>query len=257
MIVLKKEIKNEKSLKLFISIDIVSSKRIKKVYDFKMLKIKKNLKDLEKKYLNFIKTKIKTKYNCNNFRLWKFNGDEFIFVFNINRKNELYEFLNISYDFMKSFNKKEKKLFKIKTTSWITLIDNENNIQINLETFSNSPDYIGPGIDEGFRLTKLSEYNKFIVNYYIAKLLNEKKEFQKYIKFVGFTKLKGIIYNQPYPIFLFSKNAKKGVPYNVFRTKNINKSKRNIKKEDVFEYYQNVYSYLLDSNVIDYFEKLE
>jgi hypothetical protein len=172
-------------------------------------------------------------------KYWKFSGDEIVFygqvesleqiISNLKKiYDEQNKILNGEYDEFREFNQK----LSLKSTCWISYIDDPNadadvretNIVIpiigkELRNNLSGPndveyveslkqyEFIGPSIDEGFRITSLSRQGVVTINFDLAVLLSfYAEETDGLFAIVGFKRLKGIWKNNLYPVCWYFKN---------------------------------------------------
>lgn len=191
------------------------------------------------------------------FKLWKLVGDEVLLYHKIVSKDELYNTIlftdnrknlliektisellsrdnasNGNLD-KESYMHLYRKYFDVKTTMWlgsctsdVTKVNkdapnvlHDTSVQNNEDTpYPTQVDFLGPDIDEGFRLCGFAEKRRMIVSPKLAYLLlNAYKEDADKLnilninfKIVNYTSIKGVWEQRPYPIIMFcqSQNGK-------------------------------------------------
>ena len=208
------------SLKLFISLDAIGST------EFKNADI--NRQDNHFYWNKFFITfeKIITNllyelYSNDNYSsipnypyFWKSLGDELIYVIDLKKYNNLHLHIEIFIEIIRKFNEQVKQKgygLCIKGSAWTagfpisnTIIADEDfppdKTTINkIENF----DFIGPSIDLGFRISKFSNIDRFIVNIDIALILS--LTCSETLFYDGKQDLRGVGH---YPIFWLQAQAK-------------------------------------------------
>ena len=180
------------------------------------------------------------------FHLWKLIGDEVLLYHKVVSKEELYKtILHINdkrtklieesinrYAELNSPKNKEKckhlfyQYFEVKTTVWIgscagtaeKVSPDYPNLVYDAMSYSNEDtdansqfDFLGPDIDEGFRLCRYAEKKQMIVSPKLVYLLllsyeNDKDNtniFNLNFKIVNYVAMKGVWENRLYPIIMF------------------------------------------------------
>lgn len=158
--------------------------------------------------------------------IWKFLGDEIIFVVDITDVRavlwHVYAFKN-AIKFYNGIENKGKDNLRCKGTIWGAGFP-INNFPLGSKDTTSEDDfiqkkneilkreYVGANIDAGFRLTKFSSPRNMVVSIEVAYFLSmswnsqkgndatEDKCFPK-MKYSGMKILKGIFFNNPYPVF--------------------------------------------------------
>lgn len=228
---IKQEIIEKTQYILFLSVDIINSTQFKqenewgdifdKFYDSFTLDLmnicsKGNLLDSSINLDNVPKPEF-----------WKYLGDEIIYKVIIKDKLYLAYYLDSFRTALHDYREREFKDLNLdlKATAWTAgfpiknsivntkipfnkdmIVDNKNNSAKEIVMNSNdSPssynliDYIGPSMDIGFRITKFSSDNKFIIGRSLFLLLLESKKTDSFkIYFDGKKDIKGVRY--PYSI---------------------------------------------------------
>jgi hypothetical protein len=204
----------DRHLRIFFSIDICDSTIIKSKFeewtelyltffnDFPILFFSEVLKESKI-------CKSKKKPINNEVRFWKFLGDELIFTAKIQNKWEAFAFTKAFYHTLVSYNESmydKKSPLQFKGSAWTAGFPIRNRAYIP-EIISNSnkanyEDYIGPDMDIGFRIGKLSRQGRVVVSMDLADILaqvSSKENFNFY--HVGWEILKGVFSDKPYPVF--------------------------------------------------------
>lgn len=187
------------------------------------------------------KDKISSKYSWSvgsSPRLWKANGDELLYVKEINDEQEAWACLGcwirtiIEY---RGILRKTHPKMNVKGSAWtagfpfsnIEVIFRNNPGQSDYSSDSGHPhfvnyyllneyykknkkkeftiDYIGPSIDTGFRLSAIATPRKFVISLelaFIASYVPIDAEYEKeiQIRYDGTKELKGVLGGKPYPI---------------------------------------------------------
>ncbi len=142
-------------------------------------------------------------------RIWKFIGDEIVFVADINDHLEIYThiiaFVSATNAFEREFKQKHHKL-RLKATAWVAGFPVMNSI-IRISAGENEiVDYLGPQIDLGFRLSKHADHRRIPVSLELALFLSaarktSPKQNMVWLGFDGTVTLRGVLQNEPYPLF--------------------------------------------------------
>jgi hypothetical protein len=172
--------------------------------------------------------------------LWKTIGDELIFRKHISRKDQVFEIVHCFVESVKNTTSQirkeiENEQLEIKCTAWIAEFPIQNKVLVGgqfadiakinpknrgnllrtLENYEKNAigggleiDFVGPAIDIGFRLAKLSSSRKFIMSLDTAYLYltysryNEAAESKAHpLHFERPVRLDGVMGGVPYPIF--------------------------------------------------------
>lgn len=159
---------------LFLSIDICGStsfKHSRRYWIESIVKITKTLTD---------------HFENQNFKVWKFLGDEILFYKTFNSESLERDVLEV-IDFKDNFN--DTSFLKIKCTLWSANFDDEGLLN-RIFSPKNQIDFLGRHIDFGFRLTKFAQPETVIIDPFIASELKGSKKV--YPDFKGKKKLKGV-----------------------------------------------------------------
>lgn len=138
-------------------------------------------------------------------KVWKAAGDELIFNVVLGCHTEallhVMAFKQAIHEYSLQIKKKKQPL-GIKGCAWVAGFP-----IINAKVFpggSDNPDYLGPLIDTGFRLSKYSSDRKFVVSVEAALLLttamDDHTTLQPTFYYDGREPLKGVLSDRPYPI---------------------------------------------------------
>jgi hypothetical protein len=143
---------------------------------------------------------------------WKFSGDEILFWVELRSHQEALGHIDAVKRAVSSFPElwKEKGVpLRLKATAWLAGFPVTNTeIQIPSDGGNNSLlDFIGPSIDLGFRIARFCDGRRFAVSADLALMLMDavdksevdRKHFQVHLH--GCEVLKGVIANEPYPVF--------------------------------------------------------
>lgn len=205
---------------IFVSFDLVNSTSYKQ-------QDRNDWPSVFSEFFGIIESELKKRID--NINVWKYVGDEILFYKEIKSMEEILEApskvfsaMDVSrgklYD-IKNFSR--NKLY-IKSTLWISPIrnildeDNKKTIVDVIPCLDESIiDFIGPDIDEGFRISKYSSQNKLVLDAKITYFMLENKSkinelcdynVEDRIKIVGYRHLKGIWNNRLYPIIWYHKD---------------------------------------------------
>jgi len=216
---------NKKSLKLFISVDIIDSTSYKHSYlkenylssrwvdDFKEF-YKDFPISLQKQYLTLDNKELLKDKKFIYPYIWKYIGDEIVFVVEIKR----FKYLSLHIEALKEAifqrNIKDTKVLKIKATAWLAGFPVVNQILGNYKVNKKDEvvkktnfDFIGPSIDLGFRISKYSSERKLVISldlaYLLANLTLKEKPYHFY--FDKHKETKGI-HDGKYPIIWIDNN---------------------------------------------------
>ena len=137
-------------------------------------------------------------------RLWKTLGDELLFFHELNDHRQASFYVNCFrhaiLDINTELKKKSDDRLKLKGTAWVAGFPVGNMLIVeNLD--AQKFDFIGPLVDVGFRLSKYSNEQKFVVSVDLALLLShhvQSDDFQ--FHYDGRVPLKGVLNEKPYPI---------------------------------------------------------
>ncbi|WP_235595223.1 hypothetical protein [Leptospira noguchii] len=136
--------------------------------------------------------------NCEEAHLLKSLGDELVFYYKLIHSNKvtsvLDSFDDAVYDY---YNNNQSHGIGFKCSSWLV-----GTPVANLKITNNNQviDFVGPSMDIGFRISKYSSHNRFIVSLDLAYLI-AKNDKRKRIFYYGKEILKGVLQNKEYPIF--------------------------------------------------------
>lgn len=146
--------------------------------------------------------------------LWKSIGDELLFYVEIANSLAVVPYVsafrNAVLNYSKEIKRKENSL-GCKATAWCadTTVVNQSvrfmykGVAENSEQLQNfsCEDFIGPTIDRGFRISKYSSSEKFVISIELAYILTRNNtEFASLIHFDGKFQLKGVTGGSGYPI---------------------------------------------------------
>lgn len=221
-LILKKDSikQNEHFRKVFIftSIDLVNSTTFKNEHS-----------DWVKVFTEFYGI-VKSEFTKENKVVWKSIGDELLFYEEIVEMLDLLKYPSSIFRLMEKCErilyekipKTRKKLF-LKGAMWVSSVkEEEDRLEENkdiknviLNFGDNLPDFIGPDIDEGFRLSKYTSQNKLVIDAKLSNLMYRYKDdiyrhcdyvVEDRLRIVGYRKLKGIWNDRLYPIIWYHKN---------------------------------------------------
>jgi len=150
------------------------------------------------------KKKSANRPNIELFKLWKSLGDELIFYVPLTHHKQALFYVHAFRDATNGFKSKmhTKGLTELdyKLTGWLAGFP-VINARINYEL----PDFIGPSIDIGFRLSKFSDQRKFVVSVDLALMLVKHTNHLK-LFYDGEHTIKGFLSDKPYPIIWVDMN---------------------------------------------------
>jgi len=198
---------------LFLSIDLIDSTKLKSILD-----------NWQKEFYDFLLSSylIKKRLSDNsiNINIFKVLGDEIIFIIKLDDYKDIIKDFSLLYnslmDFQENYLIKDIKL-KFKTSSWIIHTKDKLNMPFTMEESSNEIlDFIGPQMDEGFRIAKsFSRCGQTVISLELAYfLLNNKKgsiDEISPIYFLGMDELKGVWNGNKYPILWYSIDTIKSI----------------------------------------------
>ena len=165
-----------------------------------------------REYYNIFEAQLsqKSDENSPSFSHWKFLGDEILFYAKLNDFKDLSVLIRtfyastIKYD-LQLYEKHDKQL-RLKGGAWTAGFPIRNSKIVVPDIGSSNQgevyDFIGPDIDAGFRILKATRPGRVVVSMDLADLLsrNEAEKFFN-IYHVGWSTLKGVMNDKPYPIF--------------------------------------------------------
>lgn len=215
---------------LFLSVDIVNSTEYKQknadwqnIFDpfYENFNVKLN-KSLDNS--NILGNNIQIE-DIPYLEFWKYLGDEVIYKVVIKQKIYIYHYLDSFKRAIQAFRKEEFSTLKLdlKATAWTAgfplknsviktkipfsnhMLVDKNNKDIFIKDINDNldyilEDYIGPSMDIGFRITKFSSKNKFIIGGSLAILLLEINNIDASsldLYFDGKSSMKGVGYEYP------------------------------------------------------------
>ena len=210
---------------LFFSVDLVNATNFKAKYPSKWVSVFVSFYEL-------VSAAVKTAYHQETM-VWKINGDEILFHFNIKdlgdvlkAPSELYKAMNGAQgDLFAKFSNMTKNHLYLQGALWIAATTNVNETQKGsprnirgefLEAHSGNVDFLGADIDEGFRMATYTSQGKIVIDPKIAYLLNENEpdwvhltsdaKAKEKVKIVDYKILKGIWGGHPFPIIWYAPN---------------------------------------------------
>lgn len=149
------------------------------------------------------------------FQLWKFVGDEILLEVEISKIENIVWALR---SLLKALEEYEGKLMvqadrhlALKATAWLANFPVPNTEVTVPQRDSNGQefrvrDYLGPGVDLGFRLAKSADSRRIPISASLAQVLSTLNEprltgGELHLGYSGKEVMKGVIRNMPYPIF--------------------------------------------------------
>lgn len=258
---------------LFASFDLSNSTLFKSKYDIWPI-IVNQFYDLSVRELN----------KSNEFKVWKYVGDEVLFY------KKIYDIESLGWDvdyiYESSKNVTEniyeafedtKNFLPVKSTAWIAVVEDQppqdidnllnNNHKKHASNYivklpdnsgNTTTDFIGPDIDIGFRIGKYSHNGKLTISANLALTLLRSKPKgikTKNFKIITYDKLRGVWNDRPYPIIWYHKdweNLKDSFLYDeIIENKLFNDASLNKNQIDISEL-ENIFSDLNKSNEIDH-----
>jgi len=142
----------------------------------------------------------------NDLKPWKMLGDELIFCVKLMEQSDILSYLQCFIDSREKFKKEiiDKSFLgnglDLQSTAWIAGFP-VGNLSLRKGNDSNPFDYIGPAMDTGFRLSKLSSPERTPISIDLAYAICCGKSFEFKIYYLGKETLKGVLQNKPYPVF--------------------------------------------------------
>lgn len=145
---------------------------------------------------------------------WKFVGDEILLWADLNRHEEPCIHLRSLLGAVEEYERVLKKgapLLGLKVSSWIATFPVPN-VQVTVPQTDEAGvswkvyDFLGPGIDLGFRVAKFSDSRRVTITAGLAKVIASLGAQEHYVKslqlaYAGKERLKGVIGGRPYPLF--------------------------------------------------------
>lgn len=243
------EIKAKEGYYVFFSFDLVNSTSYK-------LKNKKDWPNLFNSFYDYLKERMDLHFGLK-AHVWKYVGDEVLFFMKIENTDQFLDLCNktaivqneVTQHLHDKKFKNSKGLLYIKATIWSAEVEAivskdlesiSQNVEKNLlftkvDSKGATFDFLGPGIDIGFRISRFSEKNKLVVGAELAYILYENrgpyestnsKRIEDKLKIVSFESLKGIWNERKYPIIWYHEHWEQ--------------------KEDIFEYDEKYNSSLIN-----------
>lgn len=152
-------------------------------------------------WLDEFETFYRFKPRCTGLEILKAIGDEVVLYSEIRTAADARRVIAAFRNKLDSANRKyrKKKLaLAVKGTAWLAGFP-INNHKVRIAGLRD-PDFIGPSMDAGFRLTKLSTDSKMVVSVDLALLLLRGPSLAHHLVFDGTVSLKGVLGGRPYPI---------------------------------------------------------
>ena len=146
-------------------------------------------------------------------KVWKLLGDEIIFSVPINSEVETYRFVRAFLKTVREFDERLRMTYpvRLKGTAWTAGFPIRN---AKLKSASGKQtDYVGPDIDIGFRVCKHSLPGRMAISMDLADILS-RDDAPGNIRFfhVGWSELKGVFDDKPYPVIWISDNEDQLIP---------------------------------------------
>ncbi len=201
---------------LFLSVDLVGSTAFKNAERRKNLSIAHPWLDVfrgfydgfNREFLNILSA---NGHNENQPRIWKAAGDELLFCMDLRSLEECWV---ITHGFIQALSnyrdiliKKQLPTLDVKGTGWVAgfpILNARVKVQ-------DKEDYIGPSIDQGFRIAKFASPRHFAISLELAYLISQgtdmTKSMSEYARQLskipihvdGVQELKGVLGGRPYP----------------------------------------------------------
>ncbi len=237
----------EDAVYIFVSMDLTDSTKLKSENSDKWIKIIKS-------FYAIMKTAI-TEY-FPGFEIWKYIGDEVVFIKQLKGFKTINTFLDTVYDVQQeisvSLTDKYEKPITVKATTWIADVINDATLKdisekhdiknLMFTTNERLLDFIGQDIDIGFRIAKYSYPKAVTVSAKFAFFLIKKeykhitKTNQDNFKIVSYQDLKGVWNKKLYPIIWYTKDMQsivekfESIPYEDYIEK---QELKNIKLDNI------------------------
>lgn len=205
----------ENAVYLFVSMDLTDSTKLKSEDSDSWIKIIQS-------FYAIIRTAINE--NFPEFEIWKYIGDEVVFIKPLKGFKTINTFLDTVYDVQQeiseTLSKRYEKLLTVKATTWIADVIIDKNVKDDSKDIKNILfysdkrllDFIGQDIDIGFRIAKYSYPKAVTVSAKLAYFLinQDYKKITKTnldnFKIVSYQELKGVWKKKLYPIIWYSKD---------------------------------------------------
>ncbi len=165
--------------------------------------------------------------------LWKTAGDELIYSFRIMSRRQLHEIVVSFLRVIRQFDEKDvdNEPIRLKGTGWVAGFPIRNR-QITFpgpvlyrkkgerryeEVSHPRIDYVGPDMDAGFRLAKLTHPGFMVISLELAELLGE-ANVSRQVRgmIVDWQKLKSVWSDTPYPVIWISLPEEEKISYSIF-----------------------------------------
>lgn len=142
---------------------------------------------------------------------WKTIGDEVVFSIKIENETDVYDIISGFLAALREFDNEIMLNYpvRIKGSAWTAGFPIRNSIVLPFGRDIN--DYIGPDIDIGFRLGHYSKPSRTVISLDLADILSrERTPGSLNFDHVGWTVLKGVFDDQPYPV-IWINDGKHGI----------------------------------------------
>jgi hypothetical protein len=204
-------VRQPSSLLLFLSVDVVGSTAYKNIHNRESERrtVQPWLQFFNDFYLDFpeiLKGAAKDQGVTTLPSVWKTAGDELIFTVPLGCHTEALKHVaafQLAIRFFSAETEKKNLPLGFKGCGWVAGFPVINAV-VCPEEDGSRPDYIGPLVDVGFRLAKLSNRQKLVISVELALLLTTALEAPTSLNPVFFydgkLPLKGVLFEQPYPI---------------------------------------------------------
>ena len=151
-------------------------------------------------------------------QVWKCLGDEIIYEDVVISSGDCHKLVTAFYNAIVGYDKVVRETagkpgLRVKGTCWTAGFPIRNaKIKVPNKLSSYSTDYIGPDMDIGFRLSKVSRPERVVVSMDLADILT-RQTFAEPLAFyqVGWEVLKGVFGDKPYPVIWVRKEEE--IPY--------------------------------------------
>ncbi len=226
-----KIIQEESKLRLFLSVDIVNSTLFKREEKTKEL-WESVVKDFYENFHALFNDALNAKFitpaykdiKLNKPNIWKYVGDQIIYEVNLTHKTAsncyVIAFIDSIEHFVTKYYNETYSTLDLKASAWTAGFP-VNNIEVqpihcNLGNIgegnnnNNVYDFIGPAMDEGFRVTECAKSSKFTVSVPLAVLLlSDMESFKSKINIHEKINFKGIV--KSYPLCYMDMNTRVNV----------------------------------------------
>lgn len=195
----------QRSLRLFLSVDIVNSTALKQEYREKGQSWLAIAHSFYTKFPSMLASALDPNprffVSSPEVNPWKAIGDELVFVARIEDMDELPRLLDAFRSVSNRWNREyEESEVVVKAAAWLAGFPVANSVIPG--DAPNRFDFTGSAIDIGFRLCRFSSPRRFVVSTELAYVLSTlESELADDLRYLGRKSLKGVLRGRGYPVF--------------------------------------------------------